>query len=361
MRWTAVAPVEWPSEAAWAGLWGELRAEIDANADDPDLYRLDEHGDGWQLVSGENAKPGSYYRFVSPRLTRARVAGRIDDAGALRMELAGVPLRKGPTAGTLVADGLDHPRLLTTNGQIGPLRWDASGVIADRELRARASLPWVQAEVLLREQGGALVLEVRGGVTGLTGPLLNLVAKRVASTDVQTGLDEFVADLASSLTQVARGEFEFEEVDPRSRKPGPPPDPSLHEFDGYVQRTTATLRRLQGEMDHRSWWGRRRSAWRREAEARLDRPTGTPMAVSSGESFRGLVLHELGTLPHRPRGQQLDEIVQRLAGYQRPFLEAPDFEFAEVEPPNYDQLLDLDWLATLRGAIRHLRILDERP
>ena len=212
MKWTASAPVEWPSDDALAQIWAQLRAAIHSQ-DASTLYQLDEHGDGWQLVRGSHAAPGSAYQFVSPRLTRARLGGRIDDAGALHFELAGVPLRKGPIAAAGVADGLHHPRYITTNGQIGPLRWQVDGTLAERRLQGRVSLPWLKTQLLIAERGGTLTAELQGRVTGVTGPLLNWAAKEFALSDVQSFVEETVQGMAEALTKMTRGELEVEDVE----------------------------------------------------------------------------------------------------------------------------------------------------
>lgn len=355
MKWTASAPVEWPTDATLAEFWARIRAEIDKEAPHAD-YSLDEHGDGWQLVRGVSGRPGSVYRFVSPRLTRARVGGRIDDDGVVRFELAGVPLRHGPTTATVVADGFDGPRHITSNGQIGPLKWDVHGAVAERRFQGRVSLPWIKGRISLHEQGGLLVGELNGRLTGVVGPLLNMITREFGGIDIQRALQETVDDLVGPITQIARGEVDLEPAEKKAKTPPPPPN-HVPEFDAYASRLVAATRRLQAEMDHTGWYGRRKAAWRRKAADALPRvETSSPIAAE-GIHLRVHIVNTLGEVGHSKRMRALDDIVTMTIPRFRAMVEEStpqEFVFAEPEPTNYDKMLDLDWLASLRGVVAHL-------
>lgn len=355
MKWTASAPVEWPTDATLAEFWAGIRAEIDREA--PHDYSLDEHGDGWQLVQGLSGQPGSVYRFVSPRLTRARAGGRIDDDGVIRFELAGLPLRHGPTTATVAADGFNGPRHITSNGQIGPLKWDVRGAVAERRFQGRLSLPWIKGRISIHEEGGQLIGELNGRLTGVVGPLLNMITREFGEVDIQRALQETVDDLAGPITQIARGEVELEPAGEQANKTPPPAPNHVPEFDTYVSRLVAATRRLQAEMDHTGWFGRRKSAWRRKAEATFPRvEVGSPVTAEA-YGLREHIVNTLGEVGHGKRMGALDGIVAMTIPRFRGLVEEStpqEFVFAEPEPTNYDKMLDLDWLASLRGVVAHV-------
>lgn len=355
MRWKSTVPVEWPGPAAIDGLWQQF--------DGARPVRLEsEHGDRLE-VTGEWGQPNSRYRFISPRLTRARLVGTVDRRRRLHVELEGRPLRRGPIAATLVADGIDGPRSLSTEGRIGPLAWKGSGSVANRRFRVAAHVPWLRVRFRIRQHHGQLetVLSIRG--KGLATPLMAGLNAVFTGPEIQISLDEATADLAEDLGLVARGEFQLD----------PAPDDraedservqarqDLEAFDEYVRRVRSAVVRLQGRMDHRWWWGRRPEAWRREAEATLPHETGVdPLSVAC-QDLRSSVIVRLAPTPHKRRISHLTEIVEQDVPVLRAQFAERVFEEPPSSPPDYDQWLDLDWLHSIRSVIAHARKMDATP
>lgn len=373
MRFSATAPVTWPTHSAWATWWRHGITELDtvtvrpdgtvdvpdAQGEDPDV----------RLTEGEHLRPGARYVVEFPETDRLTAAIGIGGTPRRRLGHARVRNLLHPGSLTVDLDSLDEPTSLMVRSDI---QYVGGDVVLRPERDAAAvgevRLDWLRLRfrVLVRSTGTSEELVLEGSLTGrgrwrpVLGPLLSTIG-RVFSR----GAQEMVDDLARSLTELAE-------------------DPTQGPLDQEGRRRRDVARAAQimshraevvaGSMAHRSWWHRRRPRTWLTALDTLPAPSWPAHEVF--ESWPRRERQLLGEYVRSHRRELPTWVGQELVRREEAVIEAAQqaAEAFAADPeragpaaaaiptpqvPSLDEQLDLSWLATPRSTLRKLTGRDE--
>ena len=121
MRARARTPITWPSPAALARVWPDVRDQFlpEFTGQDEEVQSM-----GIALVEGTDGAPGASYRVLHPRLSLATLTGRIGGREGARTVHVVLAETNGPRLrGTLDLDGLDNPVAMLSTGDGAATRW----------------------------------------------------------------------------------------------------------------------------------------------------------------------------------------------------------------------------------------------
>lgn len=373
MRFSAAAPVTWPTHAAWATWWRRGVAELDTvqvrpdgTVEVPDAHPDDPHV---RLIAGEHLRPGA--RYVVDVQETDRLTAAIGIGGTARRRLGHARIRNllHPGSLTLDLDSLDEPASLALHSDIQYVGADAV-LRPDRDTGAdgEVRLDWLRLRfrIFVRSTGTSEELVIEGSLTGrgrwrpVLGPVLSTLGPLVSR-----GAREMIDDLAHSLTELAA-------------------DPTQGPLDTEGRRRRDVARAAQimshraevvaASMTHRSWWHRRRPrAWLAALDA-LPPPIWPPHHVFESWARRERQLLREYVQAHRRElptwvGQELvrredaaAEAARKIAAETVAGTESGTVDHVAVagtDAGSIDELLDLSWLATPRSTLRKITGRDE--
>lgn len=374
MRWTATAPVTWPSQQGWDAWWVGAVAEELTGCEGADGRALFGEAEGQaRLVSGEHLRPGAIYRVVLPEgvtvgRAAAGVGGRPDRRDLyLEYQEAANPRRRVEVR----VDGLDACGSLSATSTLKHLAADVSfRPERDRLLDVEVRLDWllvrVRALVVPAEQGEQLRVSLRIVGRGVWRPVIAplLVPLGVALRHLLHGETTEVADRLTHLDEDPHGNGAPERELARIRSGAELIRERLHEVVRSVDARPVWrgrgVRALRGAFDALPALGDR---W----------PSVTP-AITFGNSGRwwdeeawifGLVLERQPW--RRTRHREVDRQVDDWLGHQERMLEhiatarrvlqeaeAPRGDLLGATAEEVNEMLDLSWLATPWSTVRFL-------
>lgn len=372
MRWSATAPVTWPSDQGFNAWWRAMVVEELAGSGDQ-VGLFDRDSEHVRLVSGEHLRPGAVYRWIPPEgFTLGGAAygiGGLPDVRELFLEY-----QEGADAGrrvTIAVDSLEGCRSLTASSTLKHLAAQASfNPERDRLLDVEVKLDWllvrVSARVVPAEIGERLRVSLRVVGRGLWKPVIAplLVPVGVALRHLLTEETEEAADRLTHLDDDPRGDGA--------------PERELVRIRAGAELIRGRLHEVVGTVDARPWWRGRRTAHLREAFDALPAvgtawPPVTP-AVSFGGTGRWWDEEQwifdrlLEADPrHRRRADEVDRQVDRWLQQQEQMVrhrtlaqaelaadEAPLGDFTGRTGAELHEMLDLSWLATPWSTVRFL-------
>ena len=372
MRWSAVAPVAWPSDQGFDAWWrAKVVEELAGNGDEVGLF--DRDAEQVRLVSGEHLRPGAVYRWATPEgFTLGGVAygiGGQPDARELFLEY-----QESVDAGrrvTVVVDSLDDCRSFSATSSLRHLVAQADfKPERDRLLDVEVKLDWllvrVSARVVPAAVGEQLRVALRVVGRGVWKPVIAplLVPVGVALKHL---LAEETEEAAERLTHL--------EEDPRGDGA---PERELTRIRAGGELVRARLHEVVSTVEARPWWTGRRAAHLR-AEFDALPAVGTawppvPPAVAFGGTGRWWDEEQwifdrfLEADPRRRR--RAEEVDRQVDGWLRQQEQMvrhrtqAQAELAAAEVPLGDltgrtgaelnAMLDLSWLATPWSTVRFL-------
>lgn len=328
---------------------------------------------GLRLEAGDHLQPGARYVLDRRDLTIGKVAVVIGgDLGARRVEATYAEHARPEQCASLVWDGIDSMRGLAAHSSLDHLGFELSATTAGPAvLSARLELDWLQADLEVRIDGtGAdqhLDVEVsvrgRGRWRPVISPVLHGLAPwiRRRLPDQIERLAEDVSAFTSDLSNpdgtavrdvTQRRIWARQEESDRNR---------AERFEALHDRFAT----IQDRIDAMPWWRRRERAWRREV-AVLKEPPGvrgiwSELATDGFDeaTYAGFIESHLRAVPRSRRREVLRQTVDEMAAPHphRPLADVP----RSIPPPStavLDDLVDLAWLASPLGAIRHVFSLD---
>ncbi|WP_256841994.1 hypothetical protein [Ornithinimicrobium cryptoxanthini] len=372
MRWTAVAPVTWPSDQGFDAWWRAMVVEELAGSGDQ-VGLFDRDGEQVRLISGEHLQPGAVYRWVPPEgfsLGGAAYGiGGPPDARELFLEY-----QEGADAGrrvTVVVDSLDDCRSLTATSSLKHLMAQASfRPERDRLLDVEVKLDWllvrVRGRVVPAAVGEQLRVSLRVVGRGLWKPVIAplLVPVGIALSHLLAEETEEAADRLTHLDDDPRGDGA--------------PERELERIRAGAELIRARLHEVVSTVDARSWWTGRRAAHLRAAFDALpavgpDWPPVTPAVAFGGtgrwwDEEQWIFDRFLEASPWRRK--RADEVDRQVDGWLRQQEQMvthrtlAQAELAAAEDPLGDltgrtgaelnAMLDLSWLATPWSTVRFL-------
>ncbi|MCK0110677.1 hypothetical protein MWU75_00760 [Ornithinimicrobium sp. F0845] len=374
MRWTAVAPVTWPSDQAldvwWPGAVAETLAIDEAGGGAAGIFEVD--GQHVRLVSGEHLQPGAVYRWVPPEGAIGSAAWGIGGRPARRdvyLEYQEVdrPRRRVEVR----VDGLDACGSVSATSTLEHLAAEASFVPhRDQLLDVEVRLDWLavrlRARVTPAESGEQLRVSLRVVGRGIWRPV-------IAPLLVPVG--PYLRHLLTEETEQVADRLTHLEEDPRGDGA---PERELARIRAGAELIRGRLHEVVRAVDARPWWSGRRARHLREAFAALPAvgtgwPPVTP-AITYGESGRWWDEEQwifdrfLEAEPwRRKRHEEVDTqvdnwlrsqeaMVKHIAEQQAQLTATPD-PADQVDLSTAAELndwLDLSWLATPWSTVRHL-------
>lgn len=371
MRWTATAPVTWPSDQGFDAWWRGVVAEaVGLDGDPARAFGAD--GGQVELVSGEHLRPGAVYRWLAPEGVTGSVAWGIGGRAG-RRDLYGEyqedddPRRRVE----LRVDGLDAFGSAHATSTLRHLAAEVS-MAPERDglLDLEVTLDWLlvrlRARVVPAASGEQLRVSLRvvgrGRWRPVVAPLLVPLAPFLRHL-----LTEEVLEAADRLTHL--------DIDPRGDGA---PERELARIRIGAELVRERLHEVVRTVDERPWWTGRRAHQLREAFAALPAVgTGWPPvspAVAFGQSGRWwdeeqwIFDRVLEAQPWRRRrheevDRQVDtwlrtqeEMVRYTAEQQARLRAAPEdtLRVDRLTAAELNAWLDLSWLATPWSAVRHL-------
>lgn len=372
MRWSAVAPVTWPSARGFDAWWRALVVEqLSGSGDGVGLFDLD--GEQVRLVSGEHLRPGAIYRWIPPEgFTVGGAAyglGGTADARELFLEY-----QEGDDDGrrvTVVVDSLDDCRSFTATSSLKHLVVQASfrperDSLLDVEVKLDWLLVRLRGRVVPAAVGEQLRVSLRVVGRGLWKPVIAplLVPVGMALSHLLTEETEEAADRLTHLDDDPRGDGA--------------PERELERIRAGAELIRARLHEVVGTVDARSWWTGRRAAHLRAAFDALpavgqDWPPVTPALALGGtgrwwDEEQWIFDRFLEVAPRRRRRahevdrqvdgwlrQQEQMVTHRsLAQAHLAVVEDPMGDLTGLTGAELNAILDLSWLATPWSAVRFL-------
>jgi len=371
VRWTAVAPVTWPSDEGFDVWWrGTVAEALGTDGDSSEVFGVD--GEHVELVSGEHLRPGAIYRWVAPDGVVGSAAwgigGRPDRRDAYLEYQENDDLRRRVE---VRVDGLDACASATATSTLKHLAAEVS-FVPEREglLDLEVTLDWLlvrlNARVVPAETGEQLRVSLRVVGRGLWRPV-------VAPLLVPLGV--YLRHLLTEETQEAADRLTHLDIDPRGDGA---PERELARIRAGAELIRERLHEVVRTVDARPLWTGRRASHLREAFAALPAvgigwPPVTP-AITFGESGRWwdeeqwIFDRVIEARPwRRKRHEEVDrqvdswlrpqeEMVRYIAEKQAELLATPDpaDHLVPTTAAELNEWLDLSWLATPWSTVRHL-------
>lgn len=245
MRVVTTVPVAWPTPETVRRLWsgffepgGPLNGVVDDLPQGDTIVRT--AGDGWRA--------GAAAEFRSPRLTLARVTGRVEGpvlgAPSIVVDLTGHdPARR--ISGTLRTSDTEDLRSVAGEGRIGPLTWEVALDHPALRAHAHVSVPWLGLRIELSgERGrpeGSLTCHTELTTHGPNKPLLYAVLRAFLGQlrKIQT---EGVTDLARAISDL---DVPITRSEPDDSAPTEPIDYDTALQLDFLRSPWSTVRRLQ--------------------------------------------------------------------------------------------------------------------
>lgn len=402
MRWSAVAPVTWPSDEGFHAWWRAATADavgggaigdgpvgdgtigdravgggavgdgpIGDGGDVAGVFEVD--GEHVRLVSGEPLRPGAVYRWIPPE-------GGV--VGSAAWGIGGRPDRRdvyleyqenaNPRRRVVVrVDGLDACGSASATSTLKHLGAEASFVPErDRLLDIEVTLDWllvqVRARVAPAEAGEQLRVTLRVVGRGLWKPI-------VAPLLVPLGIP--LRHLLTSETEEAADRLTHLDEDPRGNGA---PERELARIREGAELIRSRLHEVVRTVDARPFWRGRGQGALQEAFAALPAvgagwPTVSP-AITFGASGRWWDEEQwifdalIDRNPwRRKRHELVDDQVDLWLSQQELLIEHREKAQAEhaaadvakgdlsvATAAQFNELMDLSWLASPWSAIRHL-------
>lgn len=374
MRWTATAPVTWPTQQGWDVWWAGVLAEefagsLGGDGSGPPLGAAGQV----QLVAGQHLQPGAIYRLgmpegVSVGQAAAGIGGRPDrrDLYLEYQETASARRRV-----EVRLDGLDACSSLEATSTLKHLGAEVSfRPERDRLLDAEVRLDWLlvrlRARVVPAQEGEQLRVRLRIVGRGVWRPV-------IAPLLVPIGVA--LRHLVQAETTEAADRMTHLEEDPRGDGA---PERELARISRGAELMRERLHEVVRTVDARPFWKGRGGHALREAFDALPAlgeqwPNVTP-ATAFGASGRWWDEEEwlFKTIfePNpwrRTRHREVDRAVDTWLGHQVDMVELrarSKQELQEAEAPLADrdsasaaeieEMLDLSWLATPWSTVRFL-------
>ncbi|MDQ3382690.1 MAG: hypothetical protein M3519_02705 [Actinomycetota bacterium] len=391
MRARARTPITWPSPAALARVWPDVRDQFlpEFTGQDEEVQSM-----GIALVEGTDGAPGASYRVLHPRLSLATLTGRIGGREGARTVHAVLAETTGPRLrGALDLDGLDEPVAALFTGSSPYLDWEAESHFGpDLPLRLRVGLRWMRVRLDCRavtDQSGVDHLEVdlRVRAAGLWRPLLApllAASSRVVGRSLEEGTHDVAAQVSLIATHSHRSAqerlalLEEQRDEPRREREAAERVRREHRIHEEMGQLGRQLRLAQDIVEADRWWRRTRRRWEAACDETVPRWRSDPLdhLSWSGDTVGfevQLQVHRLvrdaGVAPGFRRRERIDALVtERTAlliappvpvktapattaspGISTPVTRAKD---TITTDDDIDAWLDLRWLASPVSVIR---------
>ena len=377
MRWSAVAPVTWPSEQGWGAWWTHVMTDEvglgQSLADGGPLAHEFEDRDDLMLVSGQHLRPGAIYHWTPPEgFARGRGGAGIGGRPGRREVYAEYHEVADPKRRVeLQLDSLESCRSLSLTSTLKHLAAQASfrserDGLLDIEVKLDWLLVRLTARVVPAQTGEQLRASVRVVGRGLWKPV-------IAPLLVPVGIG--LKHLLAEETEEAADRLTHLDDDPRGDGA---PERELERIRAGAELIRARLHEVVRTVDTRPWWQGHRVAHLRAAFEALPAvgpawPPVTPAVAFGGtgrwwDEEQWIFDRFLEADPRRrKRHAEVDQQVGVWLRQQEQMVAhriRAQAELSAAEEPLGDlsgrtgaelnAMLDLSWLATPWSAVRFL-------